>query len=91
MIYKITKVDAPASTGNITYLRCFTSENIGIIFWGNHPVGDKNILLITASALPIILELNAIELEAPYRVQADFGVIISVPSDHAVKFLLRVV
>lgn len=91
MIYKITKVDALASADNITYLKCYTSESIGIVFWGNHQIGDQNILKITSSALPIILELNAIELEAPYKVQAALGAIISVPSDHAVKFLMRVV
>lgn len=91
MIYKITKLDAPASVDKTTYLKCYTSENIGILFWGGHRIGDRNILNITGSALPIVLELNAIELEAPYRVQAEYGAMISVPSDYAVKFLMRVV
>ena len=91
MIYKLTKVEPLASDDNIPYLKCYTSENIGIVFWGNHDVGEHNIQKILNSSLPILLELNAVELEAPYRVQANLGAIVSVPSDYPVKFLLHVV
>lgn len=91
MIYKLTKIDGLSALNEITYLKCYTSGNIAIVFWGSHSVGDNNIQKIMSSTLPIIVDLNAIELEAPYSVQANLGAIISVPSDYAVKFVMHVV
>jgi hypothetical protein len=91
MIYKISKIETFAEFDGIPYLKCFTQTNIGIVIWGNHPIGNGTISTILQWQLPFIIELNPIELEASYRIQAQLGVIISVPSDYKLKFLMHVV
>jgi hypothetical protein len=89
MIYKISKVEPVRSADDVPYLKCITPDNIGIVIWGNHPVGDRSIQKISSGALPIVVDLNPFELEASYKIQSELGAVISVPSDYELKFLMR--
>lgn len=91
MIYKISKIEAMGTVDNIPYVKCLAQKGVGIVIWGSHPIGDDTIRKITTRSLPVIVELNPIELEAPYKVQADLGAVISIPADYPIKLLMQVV